>query len=54
MEYIAMETRHVTGLPENKGGGGDPSPVTAYGTYLGIKAAAKRAYGNDSLEGKKF
>ncbi|MFC3878960.1 Glu/Leu/Phe/Val dehydrogenase [Algoriphagus namhaensis] len=52
MEYIAMETRHVTGLPEIKGGSGDPSPVTAYGTYMGMKAAAKKAYGNDSLEGK--
>ncbi|HSJ68392.1 MAG TPA: Glu/Leu/Phe/Val dehydrogenase [Anditalea sp.] len=53
MEYIAMETKHVTGLPDVKGGGGDPSPVTAYGTYLGMKAAAKKAYGTDSLNGKK-
>ncbi len=41
MEYIAMETNFVTGLPEVKGGGGDPSPVTAYGTYIGMKAAVK-------------
>ena len=34
------------------GGGGDPSPVTAYGTYMGIKASAKQAWGNDSLSGK--
>lgn len=54
MEYIAMETKYVTGLPEVKGGGGDPSPVTAYGTYLGMKAAAKRVYGSDSLQGKKI
>ncbi len=54
MEYIAMETGFVTGLPEVKGGGGDPSPVTAYGTYLGMKAAAKKAYGSDSLTGKKI
>lgn len=53
MEYIAMETRHVTGLPESMGGGGDPSPVTAFGTYLGMKAAANKVWGNDSLEGKK-
>jgi leucine dehydrogenase len=52
MEYISMETKHVTGLSEARGGGGDPSPVTAYGTYLGMKAAAKKAYGNDSLSGK--
>lgn len=54
MEYIAMETRHVTGLPQTKGGSGDPSPVTGYGVYMGMKAAAKRAFGSDSLEGKKI
>jgi leucine dehydrogenase len=53
IEYIGMETKSVTGLPEVKGGGGDPSPVTAYGTYLGMKAAAKKVYGSDSLAGKK-
>jgi leucine dehydrogenase len=52
MEYVAMETENVVGLPEIMGGGGDPSPVTAYGTYMGIKASAKKAYGNDSLSGK--
>ena len=54
MKYIGMETRYVTGLPENMGGGGDPSPVTAYGTYLGMKATAKKVFGNDSLSGKKI
>lgn len=53
IEYIAMETDYVSGLPEIMGGGGDPSPVTAYSTYLGMKAAAKKAWGSDSLEGKK-
>jgi leucine dehydrogenase len=54
MEFIAMETKHVTGLPESAGGGGDPSPVTAYGTYLGMKASAKKVFGTDSLSGKKI
>jgi len=53
MEWISNETKHVTGLPEWKGGSGDPSPVTAYGVYLGMKAAAHKAYGSDSLEGKR-
>ncbi len=52
MEYIHMETDHVTGLPENMGGGGDPSPVTAFGTYVGMKAMAHKAYGSDSLKDK--
>jgi leucine dehydrogenase len=50
MVYVNMETNHVVGLP---GKSGDPSPVTAYGTYAGMKAAAKVAYGSDNLEGKK-
>jgi leucine dehydrogenase len=53
MEYVASETKHVTGLPESMGGGGDPSPVTAYGVYMGMKASAQFAWGNDSLIGKK-
>jgi leucine dehydrogenase len=53
MEYIAMETKYVTGLPEAMGGGGDPSPVTAYGVYLGMKATAKKVFGTDSLDGKR-
>ena len=46
MEYVAMETAHVVGLPA---GSGDPSPVTAYGVYQGIKASAAHRYGDDSL-----
>jgi len=54
MEYIHMETDHVVGIPESLGGGGDPSPVTAYGVYMGMKASAKKAYGNESLTGKRI
>lgn len=53
MEYVHMETPFVTGLPEFMGGSGDPSPVTAYGVYMGMKAGAKKAFGSESLEGKK-
>ncbi|MBN8702113.1 MAG: Glu/Leu/Phe/Val dehydrogenase [Bacteroidetes bacterium] len=53
MEFIGMETKHVSGMPESLGGSGDPSPVTAYGVYLGIKASAKEKWGSDSLAGKK-
>ncbi|HEX5726169.1 MAG TPA: Glu/Leu/Phe/Val dehydrogenase dimerization domain-containing protein [Longimicrobiaceae bacterium] len=49
MEYINMETQHVVGLP---GTSGDPSPVTAYGVYRGMKAAAQAAWGSDTLAGK--
>jgi leucine dehydrogenase len=49
MDYVHMETEHVTGLP---GTSGDPSPVTAYGTYRGIKAAAQTRYGSAELRGR--
>jgi len=53
MVNIKKETQNVAGLPEEMGGSGDPSPVTAYGVYCGMKAAAKTAYGSDSLNGRK-
>jgi leucine dehydrogenase len=53
MEYIALETESVTGVPEYMGGSGDPSPFTAYGVFVGMKASAKKVWGNDSLSGKK-
>jgi len=54
MEWIYSETKYVTGIPKALGGSGNPSPVTAYGVYMGAKACAKKAYGSDSLEGKKI
>ncbi|MGL1886511.1 MAG: leucine dehydrogenase [Reichenbachiella sp.] len=54
IEYIRMETPYVTGLPDFMGGAGDPSPYTAYGVYMGMKAAAQKAYGSESLENKKI
>jgi len=53
MEYIGMETKFVTGKPEYMGGSGDPSPLTSYGVYMGMKAAAKKAFGSDDLSGRK-
>ncbi len=53
IEWVKMESDYVAGLPEYRGGSGDPSPVTAYGVYMGMKAAAKKQFGNDSLANKK-
>jgi len=50
MVHVSKETDHVVGLP---GKSGDPSPVTAYGVYVGMKACAKIQFGNDSLSGKR-
>lgn len=51
MDLVHMETDFVTGTSAGSGSG-DPAPVTAYGIYKGMKAAANEAYGSDSLEGK--
>ena len=49
---ISKQTRFIAGLPVGEGEvGGDPGPHTSYGVYLGVKAAAKRALGKDSLAG---
>src|SRR5690606_2571744 len=48
MDYVHMETEYVAGIA---GRSGDPSPVTAYGVYRGIKACARERYGGDSLSG---
>jgi leucine dehydrogenase len=44
------QTEYVLGL---EGRSGDPSPVTAYGVYKGMKAAVKHRLGRDSLDGVK-
>ncbi|WHY75993.1 branched-chain amino acid dehydrogenase [Neobacillus sp. WH10] len=52
MDLIHEETDYVTGISPAFGSSGNPSPVTAFGVYRGMKAAAKEAFGSDSLEGK--
>jgi leucine dehydrogenase len=52
MVAIARRTQHVCGLPVGEGdAGGDPGPFTAYGIFLGIKAAVAHKLGSDTLAG---
>ncbi|WP_340074910.1 amino acid dehydrogenase [Leptobacterium sp. I13] len=53
MDLVRSITPYVTGISEEKGGAGNPSPITAYGVFMGMKAAAKYQFGDDNLEGKK-
>src|SRR5690606_8728545 len=53
MDLIRQYTPHVTGISESIGGSGNPSPVTAYGVYMGMKAAAMYKFGTNKLEGRK-
>ena len=52
MDTVREVTPYVTGISESKGGAGNPSPITAYGVFMGMKAAAKFKYGSDILEDK--
>lgn len=53
MEWTRIETQHVVGLPTYIGGFGDPSPVTAHGVFVGIKATLKKLTGSEDLTAKK-
>lgn len=50
MDLVREVTPYVTGISESKGGAGNPSPITAYGVFMGMKAAAKYKFGSDVLE----
>ncbi|MCR9182353.1 MAG: leucine dehydrogenase [Flavobacteriaceae bacterium] len=52
MDLVRTVTPYVTGISESLGGAGNPSPITAYGVFMGMKAAAKYKFGSDVLEDK--
>ena len=51
MGIVARKSKHVVGLA---GKSGNPSPKTAWGVFLGLKATLEDVYGSDSCEGKVF
>jgi leucine dehydrogenase len=53
MDLIYRETRYVTGVSPELGGSGDPSPITAYGVFLGMKACVEEALQEHSLRGRR-
>ncbi|MCL4132619.1 UNVERIFIED_CONTAM: hypothetical protein GTU68_005276 [Idotea baltica] len=52
MDTVREVTPYVTGISQSKGGAGNPSPITAYGVFMGMKAAAKFEFDSDILEDK--
>ena len=52
MNNIRRETRWVTGVGVTVGGSGDPSPVTAWGVYHGIRACLEVVYGSPDVRGR--
>jgi leucine dehydrogenase len=49
---IAERTDHVTGLPAERGGSGDPSPITAIGVEAAIRACLQARFGSGGLAGR--
>lgn len=52
MSLIATRTKHVAGLSRQRGGSGDPSPVTALGVYIAIQTCCERVFGSPSVKGR--
>src|SRR5919199_901982 len=52
MRVIAEATPHVSGLAEERGGSGDPSPWTALGVEVAIRVACERVFGSEDLDGR--
>ena len=52
LNYMHLETDFVVGSSRKAGASGNPSPSTGHGVYLGIKAAVKHVFGEDSLDGR--
>lgn len=49
---VRRETRHGVGVPEANGGGGDPSPTTAFGVLQGMRAVLSALGEGDSFRGR--
>jgi len=52
MPVIAQRTKHVAGLARSRGGGGDPSPLTALGVEQAIRACCEWVDSSSSLRGR--
>jgi len=52
--FSKMESPWFVALPEEHGGSGDSSIITAFGVWKGMKASAMARWGSDSLKGKRI
>jgi leucine dehydrogenase len=50
---IGERTEHLTGLPPEHGGSGDPSPFTALGVESAIRACVRARFGDGGLAGRR-
>jgi glutamate dehydrogenase/leucine dehydrogenase len=53
IEQLRETCRYGVGMAEARGGGGDPSPMTAWGVFCGMRAAIEAAHLERGLRGKR-
>lgn len=53
LKIVQTQTQHILGIEGVERSSGDPSPLTAFGVFNGMKACAAHVYGSASLKGKK-
>jgi len=51
---ISERTSHLTGMPPDHGGSGDPSPFTALGVEAAMRACATERFGSPDLSGRRI
>ena len=54
MDHLARFTRFVVGRSVDRGGVGDPSPVTAESVFQALRLGLEAATGSDGLEGRRI
>ena len=54
LEIVRRSTRYVTGLRQENGGSGNPSPYTSYGVFLGIRAGLAWVFNTEDLAGRSI
>lgn len=54
LEIVRTETKWVTGLSRESGSSGNPSPYTAKGCLVGLRAVMEEAFGKPEFKGKTF
>lgn len=52
LEIVQQNTKWVTGLAQETGSSGNPSPYTAYGCIVGIEATLQEAFGSPDCKGR--
>ena len=54
LEMVRERTRWVTGLSRESGSSGNPSPYTATGCVIGMRAVLEETFGSDDFDGRKI